>query len=395
MKITIDDLIKLNKFQKMHLVTGKDGLYREVIDCGILDYELDQSLKGKYLYTNFHENQLVLTTFLYAKNNPFLISEAVKYLINKGASGLIIKNVFQLSIHDSILRYADAKSFPIFIIDEPSVYFEEIITDISDYIRDLARVDFGDQEISALLYQPFDGSEIKKGALRLNPCFHSQIIVMYLHQNTTMSSEQYTNLIEGYRNSPFRNYCHSLYRYRNGLMYIFSSENLSQENEHLRYDDWIKALVGDSSNYSIGVSDSHYTLAELKDALWEAVYAAIMNQDSKQLYTRYAELGTFQFILPLVDQKSMMNYSNRIIEPLLEFDVENKGNLLNTLLNYVKCDGDLHLLAEVMGQHENTLRYRFGQIEQVTGLNLKNNGHYEQLALAAKIYIVSEKILGF
>lgn len=45
-----------------------------------------------------------------------------------------------------------------------------------------------------------------------------------------------------------------------------------------------------------------------------------------------------------------------------------------------------------MGQHENTLRYRFTQIEKITGKNPIRSGDYEQLALAAKI-IISRKMM--
>ena len=49
-------------------------------------------------------------------------------------------------------------------------------------------------------------------------------------------------------------------------------------------------------------------------------------------------------------------------------------------------------LAEKMGQHENTLRYRFSQIEKITGKSPIRSGDYEQLALAAKA-IIARKLM--
>ena len=48
------------------LVAGKGGLSRIVKDVGILDYELDASLRSKYFHTSLFKDQLVLTTFLCA-----------------------------------------------------------------------------------------------------------------------------------------------------------------------------------------------------------------------------------------------------------------------------------------------------------------------------------------
>ena len=39
---------------------------------------------------------MVVSSLLFAKNAPFMIRDAVKYLISKDASALVIKNVFCL-----------------------------------------------------------------------------------------------------------------------------------------------------------------------------------------------------------------------------------------------------------------------------------------------------------
>lgn len=75
---------------------------------------MERSLNQKYANLNFLPERMVVSSLLFAKNAPFMIRDAVKYLISKDASALVIKNVFCLPIHESILRYADSKNFPIF-----------------------------------------------------------------------------------------------------------------------------------------------------------------------------------------------------------------------------------------------------------------------------------------
>ncbi len=48
---------------------------------------------------------------------------------------------------------------------------------------------------------------------------------------------------------------------------------------------------------------------------------------------------------------------------------DGKGALQKTLRHYFLQDCDLHRCAEALFIHPNTLRYRLGRIEQITGLN--------------------------
>ena len=53
MYFTINDLLCFDDFKNMRLIAGAKGTQNRVSGCGILDYELDSSLKGKYLHSNF------------------------------------------------------------------------------------------------------------------------------------------------------------------------------------------------------------------------------------------------------------------------------------------------------------------------------------------------------
>ena len=119
MKLTINDVRNFPQLKKMTLIAGEGGLNREVTHCGILDYEYDKNLSHKYYEYNYQMSDfLTLTSFLYAKNDPNLIYDAVKKLISKNGSGLIIKNIYRLPISENVIRYADHNNFPIFILND-------------------------------------------------------------------------------------------------------------------------------------------------------------------------------------------------------------------------------------------------------------------------------------
>lgn len=390
MKVTILDLINLNKLDGMKLIAGKKGLNRLVTGCGILDYELCDYLKDKYMYSNFYEGQFVLSTFLYAKDDEHLISNAVKYLSDKNCSGLAIKNIFRLPIHDYVLRYADSKNFPIFII-EPSIYFEDIIISIDSCLKYLNRIDYGQKDIDSILHKPLNELEIKKHALKLNSSFYNHFIAIYFYLKSKLTIDIYYKFISRFKHSRFHVPSNSLYRYRNGLMFIYSCESALDAIEQ---DKIVTDIIDEISNIdvdmSIGISEMHHKLEEIKQALNECIYAALLNQNENSLKTYYRQIGTYKIIFPYALDKQMKYFCKRIIEPIWNYDAVNNSNLLETLISFIKCEGDINLLSKKLELHENTLRYRLMKIKDLTSLHFREPEHYNQLSTAVKIYICNK-----
>ena len=62
MDYTVSDFYHVFE-EKFVLLAGKDGLSRNVNSVGILDYELDPSVRDRYVCDNFHEGMIVVSTF--------------------------------------------------------------------------------------------------------------------------------------------------------------------------------------------------------------------------------------------------------------------------------------------------------------------------------------------
>lgn len=389
MEITISDLINLKKLDGMKLVAGKNGLGRKIRDCGILDYELDSVLKDKYSYSNFHENQFVLSSFLYAKDNEHLIGDAVKYLVEKRVCALAIKNIYKLPIHDYVLRYADSKDFPIFIIDDGGLYFENIIISINDCVKNIANIDYGQQEIDSILNKPLDDSAIRHSILQLNPSFLSKNIAVYFYLKEPLTINDYDDLHKNFKSSRFNTPSASFLRYRNGVLLLYSGEYIDKSEEELLISEIIKAIAKDTSKMDIGVSEVHHHIYHVKQSIRESLYAAMLQRGQNSLYMHYTALGAYQLIFPFAQSEEMQIFSNKIMNPVRDFDAENKFELTETLIQLIKNNGNLGLLSKELSLHENTLRNRLDKVEQLTGLSFRNPEHYSQLSAAVKVSICS------
>ncbi|WP_279402506.1 helix-turn-helix domain-containing protein [Arthrobacter sp. JCM 19049] len=68
--------------------------------------------------------------------------------------------------------------------------------------------------------------------------------------------------------------------------------------------------------------------------------------------------------------------------PLQKFDRTNRGELVTTLREYFKLDGSVGAVAESLGLHRNTVRYRLQQITELSGYDPTVTGDRVQLWIA-------------
>ena len=129
MRFTVRDAMTMEKFQHLQLVAGKNGLGREIVKIGILDYEFIKPTESSYI-----KGEFVMTSFLYAKDDESKILDAVKRLDECDISGIAIKKVFFDTLPQSVIDYANARRLPVFMLEVP-LYFEDLIVEFSNTVR--------------------------------------------------------------------------------------------------------------------------------------------------------------------------------------------------------------------------------------------------------------------
>ena len=194
MEITLRYIAQFIGLQDAKLLAGSEGLDRIVRGCDILDYELDRSLNGKYSYSNFSAERLVLTSFQSAKDDPYLIDEAVKHCIAANASGLVIRNVYQLPIHDYTLRYADSKKFPIYLLENRKSFFEDIIVQVDRCVAYAAYTTVAEANLTNLLFSTPGREEKERLIAQVFPAFFQTYELWYLCSPVPFSEKQLQTL---------------------------------------------------------------------------------------------------------------------------------------------------------------------------------------------------------
>lgn len=377
---TLQDLINMKKLEGLRLIAGQNGLDREVYTCCILDYEYDPELKNKFSYTNFKPGMLLLTSFMYAKDREYLISDAIRQLIATGISGLAIKNVYHLRIQDSVLRYADSRSFPIFLIDDPGLFVEPIIYSIHEGIglrRDLHR---HGELINAVLRQPLCEEEETTRAYALYPMLGHYFAAFYFRCGEAIPDVAWIAA-----DGIIRPFCkHMIYQFGRGALLLVTAEIPDVDDARRECSAFMDKLISVFPQSSIGMSDIHYSPSELRFAIEESIQASLVLRAQGEMH--YKNIGSYQILFSGARDARMKAFSERILNPLFDYDVQNEGRLQKTLFGLIECGGNLHELSDALGQHENTLRQRLARIAALTGLDFRNTQEYEQLSLAVKIH---------
>ncbi len=84
------------------------------------------------------------------------------------------------------------------------------------------------------------------------------------------------------------------------------------------------------------------------------------------------ELTTLRLVVNGDRADVAVRFAERCLGPLRRNDDATGGDLVETLRRYLASGAQVRATAKALGVHENTVRYRLGRIEHVTGLDMRN-----------------------
>jgi purine catabolism regulator len=104
-----------------------------------------------------------------------------------------------------------------------------------------------------------------------------------------------------------------------------------------------------------------------RDAV-QALELAVRLQTDSPLYI--GDLGVYQLILSLQDRDKLMQFADKTLGALTEYDHKNNADLIKTLEAFFHCHGNLSQTADMLIVHRNTLLYRMNRINEIAAIDL-------------------------
>ncbi|MCC8337038.1 PucR family transcriptional regulator ligand-binding domain-containing protein [Streptomyces sp. R1] len=130
-------------------------------------------------------------------------------------------------------------------------------------------------------------------------------------------------------------------------------------------------LDGDG-RVTLGVSAAVHSAEGLRGALEEARHArrVAAARPGRVCAAGHQELASHVLLLPFVPDDVRRAFTARLLDPLRDYDRRHRAELIPTLEAFLDSDGSWTRCANRLHLHVNTLRYRVGRIEQLTGRDL-------------------------
>ncbi|MET9988689.1 PucR family transcriptional regulator ligand-binding domain-containing protein [Streptomyces mutabilis] len=130
-------------------------------------------------------------------------------------------------------------------------------------------------------------------------------------------------------------------------------------------------LDGDG-RVTLGVSAAVHSAEGLRGALEEARHArrVAAARPGRVCAAGHQELASHVLLLPFVPDDVRRAFTARLLDPLRDYDRRHRAELIPTLEAFLDSDGSWTRCAARLHLHVNTLRYRVGRIEQLTGRDL-------------------------
>ncbi|MFJ9695205.1 PucR family transcriptional regulator [Kitasatospora sp. NPDC101183] len=134
----------------------------------------------------------------------------------------------------------------------------------------------------------------------------------------------------------------------------------------------LEAGLGSEGRVTLGVSAPAAEPGGLRGALEEARHARRIAaaRIGRVCVAGPEELASHVLLLAAVPDEVRRAFRGRLLDTVIAYDLEHQADLVRTLEAFLRSDGSWTRCAAQLHVHVNTLRYRIGRIEELTGRDL-------------------------
>lgn len=158
----------------------------------------------------------------------------------------------------------------------------------------------------------------------------------------------------------------------------------------IRADDVLQGPLEERTareRWRAGLSDPFSEPGNLGDAVRQARWALETLSPDGSALAAYGD-GSSSF-LPRTLAESQLTAS-RVLGPLVAYDREQGTELIKTLQAYLECDRSPSRASELLSIHTQTVNYRIGRIQELTGRSTRSTGDVSELWFALRALALTQ-----
>lgn len=369
---TVANLLSKTLFQDFRIVSGKNGLNNKVTSAGFFEWEQDFQITK-----SFDKGEFVITTLSSFKDDPNAVERSLKLLINNSVSAIAIKDIYYKDLSDDLKRYSNDHSVPIMFFTD--TYIDELLYVVKNETLNSLYTSFNEIVLDTLISNDNLDNLDKENLLRkINPFFHSGSVICAYISNRTDTSTISEESLELYNNVLLDNgldipetiddaeFIYSFVAYKRGIFLIATSNTTNSD-----LLDQFKSIVVEQfnnndalKNICVGFSGFINGFNDISTILIDAIFANTSGILDNRIV---AEISSAPFDHIIFKDRYLLGpslYYEEMLEKLSETTAQ-RSPLLETLITFVSCDGNVDITAQKMFQHKNTIRYRLNKLKSV------------------------------
>ncbi|MET1249960.1 PucR family transcriptional regulator [Sporolactobacillus sp. STCC-11] len=362
-------------FSNFTLYAGAKGIHRTISNVVILDHE---GFDGNY--TDFHEGDFVITNLLYAKDNPERILPSFSKLISIKVSAIAIKSIYYHELPMEVVELAEANSLPIFFFD--SVYIEDIILNIVDYLRSSEKNSYLENLVDTVIYTETPETALKQLLSHCCPDNRHYVSSLYLTDPSSKDklSIQQTLNRKGLLGKQFIDSAVDFFflMYKKGVLMLYFSQDVQTSSEIMKKWRHILSVSNLSSgNYQIGVDDEMLPIRQIDIAIRRSIYTNRCCGQQGHPKAVYSSMHLRTLMLSLSENRYANAYLTDLCKEISSYDRQQNTRLMETLYAYAGCLFHIDKTAKKLTQHPNTIRYRLNKIKSI--LHCTNDFEFQMI----------------
>ncbi|MCD8010634.1 MAG: helix-turn-helix domain-containing protein, partial [Lachnospiraceae bacterium] len=288
---------------------------------------------------------------------------------------------FYRELPEEAVRFADEKNLPLFLFGE-DVFTETIILTVGEVLEERKSILYDEQLLTDLLAGPSAGEVSKCARKFLNLPFRSYFIACLSSRNSSADVERVFSRIISRTREAVPDSQSRWIKYQNQILLVYSFPADSHVDFRRLLVRQLEQISESMEKYFCGLSEPHTELYDFDIALEQALEAGTVAALQQKDFIHYADIGMYQYLLPLLKNRTAAAQYRQAIRTLQEYDSRYHSELLWTLRCYVKNQGKLSATAEEMYQHVNTIRYRLGRVREL----VQAEPFYEQIYIIVRLY---------
>lgn len=347
MGIRWSELLVYSILKDAKIIAGVSGLSREVKSISVYDCEKTEDFIPDRIGTMYIS---LLRQFAGDETQLF---EWIVELNTNGVSGICIIEDSESFLTPKIIKYCNEESFPIVSVDEDLPYAQMIenIT-ILLYFNNIHLEH--ERCLRHILMDKLSQNEMIKELNKINSHLKEYIMIVVISGNVKSKidvmrlNNLYVDKLEN-----------SYIKYEDKHVIILSDdnknylENIKNEAVHL-FSQMIQDIT-------IGYSQPT-RIRDFDTALERAFSAIDIAILTKEPIVKYDMLSDISLMILLKDSKELREFHREFMEKITEYDSMNRMELKACLRVFVENNGDYKSVAELLFQHESTIRYRINKI---------------------------------